>query len=107
MATYRDNTNSDSTNGTLVELVDLTYNNRVNTDYNDEESSTIDNYSTSTYENEEKNTKEQLRGSIYRENEITTISEPIKDVDQRYYRQPSSNDIDNRSKSIYLPVKKP
>src|SRR2546422_194597 len=91
---YYSNTISSTTStSTLVELVDLTYNNRMNINHKNKTSSLItDNvYSgiPTEDENVEQNTKQQ---PIFKENNIATTSKP-------HYHQPS--------KSIYLPVKKP
>ncbi|GES79406.1 multidrug resistance protein 1 [Rhizophagus clarus] len=92
-----DSINSYTSNDTLV---DLTYNNRTSTLYNDE-SLNYTKLSTED-ENTQQITNQKLRDSVPKKN-------ASEDTDQHYH-QPSDknkNNLDGRSKSIYLPVQKP
>ncbi|EXX52002.1 uncharacterized protein OCT59_000541 [Rhizophagus irregularis] len=102
-----DSISSFTSNDTLVELVDLTYNNRASILYNDDESLNYGKASTED-ENTQQITSQKLRDSILKKTSIKATTFTSKDSDQHHYHQPSNNiNPDGRSKSIYLPVQKP
>ncbi|RIA92106.1 P-loop containing nucleoside triphosphate hydrolase protein [Glomus cerebriforme] len=107
---YNNNNNTDSisscmSSDTLVDLVDLTYNNRMSFNY-DNESSYLDfddDEISMSDEKTEQFTKQKLKGLIFKKNGI----KPSKSSNHQSSNNNDNNDSGDRSKTIYLPVQKP